>query len=124
VNCSPFLLAISLFLATPNVAATIDTDSANALRQECRAFIDVKGNFEAGVCAGTVSTARALVGVSSARFGISVPEKATDGELAEVFLKYVDDHPEKLHENGISMLILSWRAVFPYLEPLHGRAHR
>ena len=44
---------------------------------------------------------------------VCVPDEVTIGQLIRVFLKYVSDHPEKLHEPEYQELIRSWRLAFP-----------
>ena len=42
-----------------------------------------------------------------------IPQNATNGQLIEVFLKYINDRPERLHEPRGNQLYLSWVDAFP-----------
>ena len=50
----------------------------------------------------------------SQQYGIvCVPQKASNIQLVEVFIKHINEHPEYLHKGPDDMLYLSWLEAFP-----------
>jgi hypothetical protein len=47
-------------------------------------------------------------------FNISLPRDVSVSQLSKVFAKYASDHPERLHEYYLRVLLDSWRNIFPY----------
>jgi len=69
----------------------------------CATYID---GFLAGHNLGTAAAAD-----SSTR--ICVPNDATISQLARVFVKYVNDHPEQLHQPDWAVLYVALKNAFP-----------
>ena len=67
----------------------------------------------AGKCTGVIQT---LVGIGShlsARARFCVPGEVTFQQAAKVFVKFLDSHPERLHELSTILAIDSLRATWP-----------
>lgn len=127
-HATMLLLTALFFLYTPVTAvgqsqpapAKSESDtSANYLQHACRSFVDGDEHyFEAGVCGGMLEAIRQFAQVrSGARhkvsgLSITIPAGVTRGQLAKIFLKYVDDHPEKLHEPAAFVVLESLRLAF------------
>ncbi len=74
--------------------------------------------FDIGYCSGMVNGVRNTIDYYSLLFNIDqmdvcIPIEANAGQLVRVFLKYLDDHPEELHENATGLMIASWSFAFP-----------
>ena len=50
---------------------------------------------------------------------ICLPKDSSVGQWTAVVKKYLEDHPEQLHEQGVNLIILSLATAFPscYVEP-------
>ena len=44
---------------------------------------------------------------------LCIPESVTNIQLARVFIKYINDHPEQLHAPAYTKLYISWLLAFP-----------
>ncbi len=44
---------------------------------------------------------------------VCIPKNASNEQLIEVFLKYINDRPERLHESAANELYNSWKDAFP-----------
>jgi hypothetical protein len=69
--------------------------------------------FSSGECAGYMW---AIMDFNPAIKWYCAPEGVTLGQLIKVFLKYMDEHPEQLHEDASLMLLRSLRKAFPCKE--------
>ena len=108
-------------------------EGASHLRRSCLPAVDImdrpigvasgedlaRGAYCVGVVLGalrTIGTLRTLDDLnevpSSAASGFCFPDGVTPEQLARVFLKYVDKHPEQLHQDWDKVLLLSWAEVF------------
>ena len=45
--------------------------------------------------------------------GMCVPDSVSTGQAAKVVMKWLDEHPEKLHFNGETVILMSCREAFP-----------
>lgn len=75
-------------------------------------------NMEFGICVGYMRGFERGVEATLAagQKPFCLPETATYGQMARVFLKFTDRHPELLHENGALVYILAMREAFPCLD--------
>jgi len=44
---------------------------------------------------------------------VCIPQNVSNEQLIEIFLKYINDRPERLHERARNELYNSWKGVFP-----------
>jgi hypothetical protein len=65
------------------------------------------------VDAGTIASRRNENGAFSA----CIPESASKGQLVRIYLKYADNHPERLHLVAAIMVIEALEAAFPCVTP-------
>jgi hypothetical protein len=107
--------------------------SGNELVHACEVAIPTqiedKDWIEAFYCLGYLSGARAAIGFerdinyaeSVVRpkqtgppvFRICIPEEATQDQLAKVVVKYLNDHPERLHEDAFLLVFAAYSDAFP-----------
>jgi Rap1a immunity proteins len=111
-----FLRGVALIAAMMlNCGVTFaDTDrSANHFMTSCRAFFTVHNTtvvqqaFDIGFCAGLV------IGLGSASPNICPESGVTDGQAVRVVVKYIDDRPQRLHEDFRALAVEALRAAWP-----------
>ena len=79
----------------------------------CLAFID---GFRNGHYVGMVDGTKENLGREelNRKYGrMCVPNAASHAQLARIYLKYINDHPEELHDLAWAQLYLSWAFAFP-----------
>lgn len=54
-----------------------------------------------------------LFHIGKAKRIFCVPENTTSGQLKEIFIKYLNDHPEDLQMTASSLVIVSFADAFP-----------
>lgn len=120
-----FCLCMFCFCSTVNAAETTRSFfyAANPLAQKCRELIngdehpDMSVTAAQGVCLGYIDgvldTLVLSKGFWSASDVICVPEGVTSDQAVRVFVKYADEHPEKLHLNAPDIILDSLEKAFP-----------
>ncbi len=123
-----FVIAVCLLsLSVPAFASPTGNDVLTSC-QEAAAFADnnegfVAKGFNIGWCAGWVQAAIELTGLNEAWREISTaknsptdfctPEGVTPAQGIRIVVKYLRDHPEHLHEDGMALTVASLSAAFP-----------
>ena len=83
---------------------------------------EATAGFNGGRCAGFIEgviSGMFIAGINETaeqthmRQGYCLPEEATNGQNRTVFVKYLEDHPEELHEPAALLLIKALRKAFP-----------
>ena len=102
---------VATLLATCGVSlAQEDPYSANDVMPGCReAENRTDATFRRGLCMGIVST----IGTAGLLPGICRPENVTNFQVIRVVVKYIDDRPERQHENFKVLAIEALRAAWP-----------
>ena len=77
-------------------------NSGNSIIENCRA----RDQY----CMGYVA---ALVDAMGANRVICPPATVTQGQTMAIFSKYLDDHPELLHQSANYIALLAFSGVFP-----------
>ena len=110
------LIALAvLFTAASALGQTTNTDSrsnGNDLLLTCtenskRMDGMSHDDFASGYCLGFVQ------GASLSSSDICVPQDVTAGQGTRVVLKYLQDHPEQLHENSATLVRRALKKAFP-----------
>jgi hypothetical protein len=71
-----------------------------------------------GYITGVIDTTATFKAVSQTRTqGYCIPENATATQLAKVFVKYANAHPEELHYGGLITIALAFNQSFPCHTP-------
>ncbi len=111
-------MAILVFaLATlPGPSHANDGNSGNDFLPWCKQWLDpgttdTEDVFGAAVCSGFVLAARDLV--STLQSKICIPVDVTNGQMARVFVKYMEEHPQDLHMRASFLFLLAAREGFP-----------
>jgi Rap1a immunity proteins len=119
----PFATLILItFLITGLAHAEGDEDvsSANYVMAGCREFVDTLNTSRAtrlplqfGYCSGIVH-AIALISLSQpGSMKICLPRSVNRGQLVRVVTKYIDERPERLHEQFVFLAIEALRTAWP-----------
>jgi hypothetical protein len=112
-----FLRGIALVAATllncEIALAEVDQHSANSMMPACRAFLlpnppaTVLESFDSGRCAGVVE------GLLYAASDICLPPNVVSAQSIRVVVKYIDDRPQRQHENFKALALEALRAAWP-----------
>jgi hypothetical protein len=122
-----FMMAFFILLNTSYVFAVSE---GNDLLRECKIYIKwSNGNdlskvesYEIGICKGVmegvlVSNNLLKYWVKTnnieTRYYYCIPEGISTSQLAKVVVKYLDEHPEKLHEHRGTLLAYTFMKYFP-----------
>ncbi|ERH56497.1 Rap1a/Tai family immunity protein [Pseudomonas simiae] len=116
------IVAVAVLAGMCGLDTYAHAETGNEMAENCRAFLKEKipsdKYFNAGVCAGFVhgvTDTLVLARVASPEtIAICIPHEGfTMGQAAKVLLKYLDDHPETLHENVSMLAAQAYRAAYP-----------
>lgn len=109
-------LTVSIAANSVNVAAvsaqegTFDVFTGNGFLQTCSGTLADENAFRLGICfgwlSGFVDRDRLAAGIETRR--ICQPAKSTNGQLMDVVLKYLRDHPSERH---LPISILAYSAL-------------
>jgi hypothetical protein len=112
-----FILLLSVVSASPVYAeADSDTSSGSYFLRACSYFLGDKSSdtyvqtFDSGECSGAVQMLRYT---SRRNAGVCYPQQATSGQIARVIVKYLNDHPEKLHEDYRVLSVEALQKAWP-----------
>jgi hypothetical protein len=110
-------LLLGIVSACPAYAKS-DISSGSYFLRACNSFLDTKVSVndwhsyeEAGECFGS---ARMLIFLGRKGAGICSPEGVTVSQVARVIVKYLNDHPEKLHEDYRVLSVEALQKVWHY----------
>ncbi|MEJ6846716.1 Rap1a/Tai family immunity protein [Sinorhizobium fredii] len=128
---SLFTLTIAATRKLPLLAVLLTASSANAetameMKSHCTSVavsqlapdgqVRIESSFPAGVCWGAFG---ALQNISRFQDGdhrvlyFCPPEESTRLQFIRVFVKYVDEHPERSHEEWTTIGLNALQAAFP-----------
>jgi hypothetical protein len=85
----------------------------NALLQDCTDPSDI---FGMGLCLGLlrgVRDTRTLYTIAPSAFSDCVPQEVTIGQVRSIVVKYLQDHPEKLHYRHALLVNFALSQAFP-----------
>jgi hypothetical protein len=125
-----FVFALAVFslgcLSVAPRSRAQQMETGNTIQQKCKA-LDNNGPtdnvFRAGFCAGFMSTMQEMLITWEAvdeglnrkhptSVHVCIPAEATNGQLIKVFLKFLDEHPELLHEPATGLYIQAMQHAF------------
>jgi len=109
-NC---LLLLSLFTGAQALHAQT---TGNKLREQCAAASRSEMSINAGLCIGFINgfweVAKMLP--LSAKINLACwPDGVTPNQIAKIVVKYLDEHPERLHLPAAQLVYDATYAVFP-----------
>jgi len=106
------LLSSSVTWAHPSKGYT----DGNDLRDQCGAAIAKDAGFGAGACLGFIEGFRQLAVMTQPVTNLKLlclPDGVPNGQLAKVIVKYLDQHPEKLHLPAAQLMYDATDDAFP-----------
>jgi hypothetical protein len=114
----------SLFLVCPAIAFGVHYSDGNHLQEVCNEAIklfdsrDEADVFNAGNCFGYIRAANDMyeVLVNSSNRTICIPSGIRAKQLIRIVDKYLEEHPEKLHNVGSLLVYESFQESFPCSE--------
>src|SRR5262245_31054242 len=105
------LVFVALLATRGAAVAQPDTNSANFILPACREYFsddtNIQNPFRAGRCAGIIETLR-FTG-----FRTCIPQETTNGQVGNVLLRYLDQHPQRLHENFKVLAVEALQRAWP-----------
>lgn len=108
------LTATLWVIATVAHAQTLD--NGNMMIDGCAAAVDPHDKTNAlgqGFCLGVVTAVSGVASLYPQALGICAPRGVTNGEVARVALKYMQQHPEYLHEPFTLLTLAAMRRTWP-----------
>lgn len=113
------ILVVAFLFASPAFAAK-DPNSTQSMREFCletRKPVKTKDFQVSAFCLGRVDGAarafQTINGISPQAIAFCIPNKATTGQLVEIFLKYTDEKPKDWHYYWIENFIYSMLDAYP-----------
>src|SRR6187200_2722005 len=109
------LLAM-LFLVGSIQALQAQTDyqwSGNAFLPYCQDAVEQRQNSVAGICLGYVAAASLYGAHMREPLRNCVPAELPTGQKIGVVIKYLEDHPTRLHEPFSVLVLEALRAAWP-----------
>jgi hypothetical protein len=113
-----YIIAAGLALSVIGNARGSVVDSGTDAQKYCRALVD--GSFQdtdvartAGACEGMLETAMVFTPNMPADVRACPPAQGSVLESAKVLLGYLDKHPDRLSEAGITLAIEAFRDAWP-----------
>lgn len=112
------LAALLAFSASADASDPPPNDGkAGDLAERCRDPIGSADAFGSGFCLGFIRGARDMAflldDVTPEEHRSCVPDGVTTGQLAKVFVRWADSHPEQLHVPAVVGVHRSTIAAFP-----------
>ncbi len=108
------LLVVALVLLV-SAGADAQDESGWMTGNELKAFCQDGPAFERGVCSGfAVAVADFTIRAPVDTYRACIPvTQVTRGQLRDIMVKYLDDHPEKLHHDAIDLTAQAFGIAFP-----------
>jgi len=112
-------LLISLIICG---SAGAQATTGQQIQDKCKALVNQNSSFSGGFCAGFIDgvinsqwmwEASDKFHKQSHFLSLCLPQEGTNGQYLQVFLKYLDDHPEELHKPAALLLVESLAKAFP-----------
>lgn len=105
-------------------AEDLNVDTGNGMLTACTDFLkdqagsESKKIFESGVCAGQVhgvlATLKLMQKANPNKVTYCIPETGiTNGQGVRVYVKFLNDYPEKLHMDSVSLAIEAFAQAYP-----------
>jgi hypothetical protein len=106
-------------LLSISTVATVGSTDGNTLLNDCTDLLREKNTGTAGSsgCAGTIigiaGTHNIFVNFKNAEEYYCMPDTIDVGQAARVIVKFLNEHPESLHNDGVSLAIMALVQAFP-----------
>jgi Rap1a immunity proteins len=119
------ILACSIFSSSVRAQTTTGSDIISKCKQAVASADSPSAtvnHYEPGFCAGFVAGINETEAMWQASdkddhrdhlLSFCFPDTSTDGQLLRVFVKYLEDHPEELHESAAFLYLKAMHRAFP-----------
>ncbi|MDC1329447.1 Rap1a/Tai family immunity protein [Pseudomonadales bacterium] len=107
------ITALAMLLASSNSHAFI---TGNNLVEYCDDYEQDGGSFRGGYCYGYVGGIAQTLDWVSDKNRICASENVTQKQVVSIVRKYMEEHPEMLHERADMLVIIALRIAFPCSE--------
>ncbi len=100
-------LAVLVLVSAPARALAAGSwVNGNELKKYCSS-----NSYERGICLGFTSAVANIV--ANAGWRACIPDGVTRGQLRDIMVKFLDDHPEALHLEAASLAARAYEEAFP-----------
>lgn len=93
-------------------AAEVDRDSANYWLPHCKAAIEQRDSLAPGICIGAIS-GLAFVLRAIPAYCADVPYAATYDQIARVVIRYIEEHPQRMHKPFLNLAVEALHDAWP-----------
>ncbi len=115
------VLALTLVLVSAQTEVTWADTTTQLIKDfmatdgnELKAACGSKSRFDQGVCIGFASAIAGVVGDEPVMgWRACIPNGVPRRQLQDVMVKYLDDHPEKLHLGAETLVARAFAEAFP-----------
>jgi len=107
------IAALAILLASPNSHAFI---TGNNLVEYCDNLEQDVADFDGGFCVGYVGGFTQALHWVSDKNKICASDNVTQKQVVSIVRKYMEEHPEMLHERADMLVIIALRRAFPCSE--------
>ena len=108
-----FSAALLLLLSSSAHAQRVSTTTGNDLLESCEST----GHFEQAFCLGYITGVTDLDGADGSVFPerrrSCVAENVSNGQVRDVVVKYLKDHPEERHIQASILIVKAMAQAFP-----------
>ena len=107
-------IGAALALVLVNATASAAADASLVSGDDVRAFCHSESPRRQGVCFGFAIAVAEIVAIEPvAGWRACFPGEVTRGQYDHIMVKYLDDHPEKLHHDAIDLTAQAFGIAFP-----------
>ena len=111
-----WILALFFLSGVGQAQQSVSYTTGNDLQEECRVetISSSAKAYKAGICRGFIEGYMQLAMMVPSRPKlVCLPEHVTHGEVQKVVVKYLDQHPEKLHLPAAQLVYDATNEAFP-----------
>lgn len=114
-------IAAAVALVGALVSGSAMAVDGNELLSWCKGAISEKKTksygFDTGYCLGVIGTVGDLITSINHDLGpnlqICIPAGVKNGQIARILVKYLEQNPEKLHNNATTLTIMATQRAYP-----------
>lgn len=107
-------VAVAVALVLVSAPASAETNPSLVSGNDVRVFCHSESPRRQGVCFGfAIAVAEIVANESVAGWRACFPDEVPRGKYDYVMVKYLDDHPEKLHLTATSLAARAYEEAFP-----------
>ena len=88
-------------------------ESGRGLLEDCE---DAGSNFNSGYCLGFIHGMCSMHDYAARKYSARLycaPDEVTNGQVRRIIIKFLKDHPNRLHETDLILAVDALREAFP-----------